>query len=176
MAPVVALIGFMGSGKTTVGRAVADRLGWRFADLDDEIQRRSARSITEWFSRDGEVAFRRVETHILGQVLKEAAAQEEGGVVLALGGGAVTIAESAAIVREAAFVVSLAVDPCVAWERVRGSGRPLATTEEAFVALAESRESTYRACADAVIECGGRAAADIAVEVLGLLAARGVAA
>jgi shikimate kinase len=176
MAPVVALIGFMGSGKTTVGRAVADRLDWRFADLDAEIQRRSGRGIREWFAGEGEIAFRRIETLTLDQVLREASVQVDSGVVLALGGGAVTVPASAALVREAALVVYLAVEPAVAWDRVQGSGRPLATTPEAFVALAESRESAYRACADAVVDCGRRAAADIAFEVLVLLTARGVAA
>ena len=176
MAPVVALTGFMGSGKSTVGRAVARRLAWRFADLDDEIELRSGRSVREWFREEGETAFRAIETRTLGELLQDAAAQEGGGLVLALGGGAVTVTGSAALVRESAFVVYLAVPPRVAWKRVRRSRRPLATDQEAFLALASARESAYLASADAVVECGVRRAADVAAEVVVLLAERGVAA
>ena len=176
MAPVVALTGFMGSGKSTIGLAVASRLAWRFADLDDEIERRSGRSIPEWFREEGETAFRAIEARTLGELLRDAVVQEGGGLVLALGGGAVTAPSSAALVRESAFVVYLAVSPRVAWQRVRRSARPLATDEEAFVALACTRESAYLSSADAVVECGSRCASDLAAEVVGLLAGRGLAA
>ena len=176
MAPVVAMTGFMGSGKTKVGRALARRLGWRFTDLDDEIERRSGRAVAEWFRDDGESGFRAIETHVLAVVLDEGTNGEGGGLVLALGGGTVTIADSLSLLRGRAFVVYLAVEPQVAWERVRGSGRPLATDEDTFVALAQTRRSAYLAAADAVVECGGRSVAELAAEVAAVLGERGAAA
>ena len=173
MAPVVALTGFMACGKSVVGRAVAERLGWRFADLDAEIQERTGRTVAGWFDREGESAFREVETRTLGEVLREAAMQEGAGLVLALGGGAVTVPASAALVREAAFVVYLAVDAGIAWRRVRGNRRPLATDEESFRSLAAAREGAYLDAADTVVECGERAVAEVAAEVAALVAGRG---
>jgi shikimate kinase len=176
VAPVVALTGFMGSGKTSVGRTLADGLGWRFGDLDDEIEQRSGRSIALWFREVGEVAFREYEARALAAVLAESAARECGGTVLALGGGTVAVERSVSLLQKEAFVVYLAVTPAVAWARVQGSGRPLATDESAFTALARERESLYLASADAVVESGGRPVVDVVGEVLAVLAERGIAA
>ena len=78
----VVLTGFMGSGKTTVGRALAERLGWQFLDLDTEIERRDGRSVPQVFAESGEAHFRHLETSALAGLL----GQRRG--VLALGGGA----------------------------------------------------------------------------------------
>lgn len=78
----IVLTGFMGSGKTTVGRLLASRLGWDFLDLDDEITRRVGISVPEIFVRDGEAAFRREEAAALADCL------QRSQLVLALGGGA----------------------------------------------------------------------------------------
>jgi shikimate kinase len=86
LAPVsvdrVVLTGFMGSGKTTVGRLLAERLGWTFHDLDDEIERRTGKTVPEIFAQSGEGAFRRQESAALASVLGQ------HHIVLALGGGA----------------------------------------------------------------------------------------
>jgi len=76
------LIGFMGSGKTTVGRLLADRLGWAFADLDDLIVRSAGLTVAEIFAREGEEGFRRRET----EAVRGAAGRQRS--VVATGGGA----------------------------------------------------------------------------------------
>lgn len=150
MAPVVALSGFMGSGKTTVGRLVASALGWRFVDLDDEVERRERCPISEIFIRGGEAAFRRIELEVLQGVL--AVQGEDDGLVLGLGGGTLTQAEARTLLATYGTVVYLAVSPEVAWERVRGTGRPLAASWEAFSALFGRREGVYQESADVVID------------------------
>src|ERR1700681_4583350 len=91
----VSLVGFMGAGKTTVGRALAARLGWRFVDLDDLVQARDGRTIEQIFHQGGEPAFRELEHQILAEVTAGMEAvcvvdrsREAGLVVLGLGGGA----------------------------------------------------------------------------------------
>lgn len=78
----IVLTGFMGSGKTTVGALLAERLGWRFLDLDREIERRDGRSVPEIFRESGEAHFRHLETAALASLLGQRR------LVLALGGGA----------------------------------------------------------------------------------------
>lgn len=77
----VLLVGFMGSGKTSVGRAVAGRLGWRFVDFDDEIVEEAGASVAEIFERDGEPRFRELEARVADRLLRERR------VVLGSGGG-----------------------------------------------------------------------------------------
>ena len=77
----IVLTGFMGSGKTTVGALLAEQLGWKFVDLDHEIERRDGRSVPQIFAESGEQHFRRVETAALASVLGQRR------VVIALGGG-----------------------------------------------------------------------------------------
>lgn len=149
MASVVALSGFMGSGKSTVGRLVAAALGWTFVDLDDEVERREKCPIGQIFIHGGEAAFRQVEFEVLQAVL--AARGADDGLVLGLGGGTLTQAEAGTLLARESTVVYLAVSPEVAWERVRGTGRPLAVSWEAFSALSREREGTYRESADLVI-------------------------
>ncbi len=78
----VVLAGFMGSGKTAVGRELATQLGWQFLDLDDEVTRREGRTVPEIFAQRGEAAFRQAEFVALGELL------QSQGAVIALGGGA----------------------------------------------------------------------------------------
>lgn len=80
----LALVGFMGAGKTTVGRALAARLGWHFLDLDDLIEERAGRKIALIFEEDGEERFRELEHAALAAALEG----DRHGLVLALGGGA----------------------------------------------------------------------------------------
>lgn len=99
----VALVGFMGTGKTTVGRALARELGWAFVDVDSEISRRTGLSIPEVFSQHGEAAFRRMEVDALEELLGKP------GSVIGCGGGIVTAARGRAALARA-FVVYLAAD------------------------------------------------------------------
>jgi len=159
----LALAGFMGSGKTTVGTVVAERLGRTFVDLDDEIERRAGSAIAELFSARGEAGFRELEEEVARDVLRDGEP-----AVIALGGGAVLSERTRLDLRKRAFTVLLDLDPEVAWERVAGSGRPLARNEEAFHALHRDRQPLYEAVADAHardVDATLLAAAGVHVEV-----------
>jgi shikimate kinase/3-dehydroquinate synthase len=140
----LALAGFMGSGKTSAGQLVADRLGRRFADLDREIEIRTGSTVPELFVLRGEAVFRKVEESIAHDVLRE-----PEPVVLALGGGAVLSGRTRAELERRAVTVLLDVEPETAWGRVEGTDRPLALDEDAFHALHRERQPVYEAVADA---------------------------
>ena len=140
----IALIGFMGAGKSTVGAEVAERLGRPFVDLDREIERRVAVSIAQFFAEQGEPEFRAIE----GIAAVEALRDPEPAVI-ALGGGAVEAEAIREALRERALAVLLEVDVEAAWQRARGR-RPLAQSEAAFRALYARRQPLYHEAADAV--------------------------
>ena len=140
----VALVGFMGAGKTTVGAEVAARLGRPFVDTDTEIERRTGSTIPELFDV-GEAYFRGLEAEMVEELL----ASPEPAVV-ALGGGAVLAETTRAALAGQALCVLLDIDPATAWERARGEDRPLAQSEEHFHALHEERRPLYDEVADAV--------------------------
>jgi shikimate kinase / 3-dehydroquinate synthase len=140
----VVLVGFMGSGKTSLGRQLAERLERPFLDLDAAIEERAGKSITELFAERGEQEFRRIEEHAVRVAL---AATEPS--VLALGGGAVTSADTRGRLA-GQFVVLVDVDVDLAWRRARGSERPLAQDEGEFRRLYDERQPLYREVADAV--------------------------
>ena len=96
---LICLAGFMGCGKTTVGRLLARHLGWLFVDLDTRIVEHAGLSITEIFDRFGEPAFREIERERLLEALGEAAEQDTP-TVLALGGGTFVQPENVALLRE----------------------------------------------------------------------------
>jgi len=141
----VALVGFMGAGKTTLGEEVARRIGLPFRDLDREVEVALGTSIGEFFAAEGEEAFRAREADAT-----VAALRDPRPAVLALGGGAITLEPVRDALRERALTVLVDVDPETAWQRVEGSGRPLARERTAFLALYEQRAPLYREVADAV--------------------------
>jgi len=140
----LAVAGFMGAGKSTVGTELARRLGRAFVDLDAEIVRRSGREVVDLFAELGESGFRALEESTARDVLDAAEP-----VVVALGGGAVLPASTRELLARHAFTILLEVDPDVAWARARESGRPLARDEAAFRALHAARRPVYEAVADA---------------------------
>jgi shikimate kinase / 3-dehydroquinate synthase len=140
----VVLVGFMGSGKTSLGKQVAERLGRPFLDLDAAIEERAGTTIAALFAERGEAEFRRIEEHAVRVAL---AASEPS--VLALGGGAVTSAATRSGLT-AHFVILVDVDVELAWRRARGSTRPLAQDERLFRQLYDDRRPLYREVADAV--------------------------
>ncbi len=141
----VALIGFMGAGKTTLGRLAAHVLGRRFVDLDREIERSVQATIPELFEQRGEAEFRVLEREAtLSALLNDRPA------VLALGGGAVEAKSILRTLRKKALTVLVEVDPGTAWMRVGASARPLARDEERFRELFARREPVYAEAADAV--------------------------
>ncbi|MBD0317563.1 MAG: bifunctional shikimate kinase/3-dehydroquinate synthase [Thermoleophilia bacterium] len=155
------LVGFMGAGKTTIGREVARLTERPFVDVDEEIVAAHG-SIAELF-RDGEPGFRGIEE----EASADALARVEPSVV-ALGGGALGAAATRARCRERGFTVLLDVDPAEAWRRVAGSDRPLGQSEEEFHRLYAERIPLYREAADAVAgDVDGVLLALLAIEVAG---------
>ena len=131
----------MGAGKSTIGRVVAERTARPFLDTDAELERLHG-PIPGLFER-GEPEFRRLEE----QVVAEALAGPPS--VIALGGGAVLSEKTRERLRAQAFAVQVDVDPDTAWERVRGSDRPLARDEGDFRRLFAERQRVYGETADA---------------------------
>ena len=140
----LALAGFMGSGKSRLGAAVAGRLERSFVDLDREIEARTGATIAELFAERGESGFRELEERTALDVLGRAEA-----AVVALGGGAVLSEPTRERLATRAFTVLIDVEPETAWQRVSGSDRPLAQEEDAFHALHRDRQPVYDAVADA---------------------------
>jgi 3-dehydroquinate synthetase/shikimate kinase len=155
----IALIGFMGVGKTTLGMQLADRIGRPFFDLDREIERSLRRSIPDLFRREGEAQFRIVEAERTLATLRF-----DRPSVLALGGGAIETAAIREALRKHALTVLVEADVDEAWERVQQSSRPLAKDREQFQALYERRRSLYEEAADV----RARDADDIVLAALGI--------
>ena len=161
------LVGAPGSGKSTIGRALAESLGVGFLDTDEEIERAAGMDIGSIFVTRGEAGFRELEA----EVALAAIATAEG--VVSLGGGTVTSAE----VRESLAelpVVWLTVDNAEAVKRVGLSGpRPvlLGNVRGRWAELLAEREPHYRAVAQHEVDTTGRPPQDVAAEVLGLLEA-----
>ncbi len=133
-------MGFMGSGKTTVGESLARELGWRFIDLDREIERDAGLPIASIFSDRGEQEFRRLEAQALRRT------GDRDRVVLATGGGTLTRWENREFVRRRGVVVWLDAPLDVMIARCReGERRPLLGTPEAMADLYEDRLPGYRA-------------------------------
>ena len=160
----IILIGPMGAGKTTIGRLLANRLGWTFADSDREIEKRTGASIPLIFEIEGESGFRQREHDMLADLT----AGE--GVVLATGGGAVLRPENRALLRNNGWVVYLYTPVERQFERTQhDTQRPLlqkgdrrATLER----LMAERDPLYRETAHLVIETGGQAPRTMAERIL----------
>jgi shikimate kinase/3-dehydroquinate synthase len=133
----------MGSGKTTLGRDVARRLGRSFLDLDSAIEERAGTTIAGLFAERGEAEFRQIEEHAVRVAL---AATEPA--VYSFGGGAVTSAATRELLRDC-FTVTVPVEVDEAWRRVRRSNRPLARDEASFRELYAERIPLYAEVADA---------------------------
>lgn len=169
--PRVYLTGFMGSGKSTSGPLVAERLGYRFLDLDDEVERAAGVSISDLFARRGEPVFRALET----AVLCEAAEQEH--VVVATGGGALANEGNLLMAETSGFIVYLKLPPTVLASRLHDpAGRPLLHEEEGrpmtrqeiidrLSELIDQRERFYQQ-ADAVIEADGMTPSEVAAAIV----------
>lgn len=138
MSNSIYLVGFMGSGKSTVGRRLAEQLGWPFVDLDDDIERAAGRTIADIFSNDGEQAFRDAEH----AALRARVAGPDA--VVALGGGAFTFARNRELLHGEGKSVWLDCPFELALRRVEGFGhRPLAKDPVQFRALFEKRVADY---------------------------------
>lgn len=145
--PTIALVGFMGAGKTRAARGAAAVLGEPFADADAEVERELGAPVAELFARRGEAAFREAEERAALKLL------ERGGFV-ALGGGAVE-SERVREALGACFTVWCRISEERAWERCEGTERPLAADRGEFARRFAARQPLYESLARAVLTDGG---------------------
>jgi shikimate kinase len=142
----IILIGYRGSGKTTVGRILARELGWEFADADEHLEAAAGRSIAAIFAAEGEPGFRDRESATLADLCRR------DRLVIATGGGAVLRPANRELLREAGFVAWLVTDPETSWARLSGDPttadrRPNLTPAGGFAevkALIAARTPLYR--------------------------------
>jgi shikimate kinase len=147
----IVLIGFMGTGKSTVGRMLAEALGWTYTDSDDRIVTAQGVTIPDIFERDGEAGFRAIESDVLKRVMYE------GQQVIATGGGAVLAEANRIVMKDNGYVVALKAEKAEIIARVSGDhGRPLlqGDLEQRVTQLLESRKTAYD-FADLIVDTTG---------------------
>lgn len=146
------LVGMMGSGKTTMGRALAKHLGKTFVDSDEEIQKRTGVTIPHIFDVEGETGFRQRETAAINDLVGRE------NMVLATGGGAVLAEQNRAMLQRNGIVIYLKANVHDLWQRTRHDrNRPLLQTGDPYAKLTElfqQRDPLYREVADIVIQSG----------------------
>ncbi|MBR1489526.1 MAG: shikimate kinase [Bacteroidales bacterium] len=180
---LITLTGFMGSGKTTVGRILADALGCPFLDLDDLIVKKAGKSIPDIFAQDGEPAFRQLEARLLRQTVEK---YGESTAVLSLGGGAILAPASATLVHEKTVCIYLRATLDTLLERLEGesAGRPLlqeipdqvgddgspvvmpGPDRASVAARLAAREPLYEKTAHVVIDTDGLTPEEISDEII----------
>lgn len=140
--PGIFLVGFMGCGKSTVGRALAEELGWRFLDLDEEIEKQEHCSVANIFDTRGEPAFRLIETALLRQITR---AIEMGRPhVVALGGGAFLQEQNLELIENKGVSIWLDAPFERIAKRIEGQEhRPLARDPQKFRTLFDARRNGY---------------------------------
>lgn len=157
----IVIVGFMGTGKSTVSRLLSERLGWERIDTDEEIERRAGKSIPQLFAEDGETYFRDWESRVLEDVLSGS------GKVVATGGGAVLRESNRRVMLAGGWVVALTADKDSLIKRVTSSAaagtRPLLAgdAEARVTALLQSRQRAYD-FAQATIDTSRLSPADVA--------------
>jgi shikimate kinase len=159
----LALVGFMGTGKTSAGRLVAEQLHFEFLDTDEVIQTRTGRTIADIFAKNGEAAFRALERDMVAEL----AARTQ--TVIATGGGLPANPENLAALKAHALVVCLWASPEKIWERVRNqSHRPLLhdpDPQKKIRELLELRAPFYRQ-SDVLINTDLRSAREVAQQIV----------
>jgi shikimate kinase len=167
----IALIGYRGTGKTTVARQLALRLGWDWVDADVEVELRAGKSIAAIFADDGEQAFRDLESAVVADLCRRERC------ALALGGGAVLRENNRTAISHCGAVVWLTASVETLIARMAGDATTLARRpnltnaggrQEAAELLAV-RTPIYRACATLEVDTEGKAPAEIADEIIAAL-------
>jgi shikimate kinase len=162
----IVLIGFMGSGKSTVGRELHQRLGYRLMDLDQLIEESMGKKITEIFREEGESAFRDFET----LQLKEISGQSDTRHIISTGGGIIIRQENRSLLRKMGYVVWLHAPEKIIFERTsRNRDRPLLNQPNARAKIAElmaEREPWYRETAHLTVDTAGLESHEIAAGIL----------
>ena len=160
---LITLTGFMGSGKTTVGRLLAETLGCPFMDLDELIVKKAGKSIPDIFAQDGEPAFRLLEARLLKQTVEK---YSENMAVLALGGGAVMTPASAELLHEKTVCIYLRATIDTLLGRLQGetAGRPLA--DDAMASRLAAREPVYEKTAHVTLDTDGLSPEEVVDELI----------
>ena len=162
----IVLIGFMGSGKTTVGRELHHRLGYPLVDMDHVIEQQAGKTITEIFAELGETAFRDMETSLL----RELGQPESPRRIISTGGGVVGRKENRALLKNLGYVVWLHAPASVILERTAKSRtRPLLQTEDPAAriqALMEERRPLYEETAHLRLDTAGLCSDEVATGIL----------
>jgi shikimate kinase/3-dehydroquinate synthase len=147
--PAIVFIGFMGAGKSTA-LAAARKAGLETTEIDELMEAELGKPIRQAFEEDGEEAFRAREEQVVGSLLENA----DGGAI-ALGGGSI-LSERVREALDRHIVVLLEIDAATAWQRIEGTDRPLATSEEDVAELLAERAPFYEELADAVVPVGDK--------------------
>ncbi len=163
----ICLIGMMGCGKSTVGRRIATLLGREFVDADRELEARCGVPVTTVFELEGEAGFRKRESQLIDELSRRE------GIVLATGGGAVTLAENREALHRRCFVIYLQAGPGELWHRLRNDRvRPLLQTADPrarIVELVNARDPLYRETAHRVVRTGRHPVERTALDILAVL-------
>jgi shikimate kinase len=172
--PRIVLVGMMGSGKSTVGRLLADRLGWTYRDSDADVEATTGRTVPEIFEHDGEAAFRRAEAAVLAH-----ACQLGTPVIVSAAGGSVLNPDNRRLLTGSGTVVWLRARPETNAQRVGdGAGRPLLEHDPAaaMARLYRERAPLYAQVADLVIDVDQLAPTQVVARILAVVGDDGAAA
>lgn len=168
---IISLIGYRGTGKSTVGRSIAEKLNLQHFDSDDEITRRSQRSIKEIFESEGEEGFRDLESQVVADLMTRSNA------VISWGGGVTLRDENRKLIINSDHVIWLTADPSILHQRIHSdegteANRPalsnLSGLEE-IKSILDQRIPLYDECASTKISTNSKSAAAIASEIAALL-------
>jgi shikimate kinase len=161
----ITLVGFMGTGKTTVGRILAKRLGYRFIDVDEEIEREQGVSISHIFSEMGEPYFRQLEKDMIKTLsLKE-------GLIISAGGGTVVDERNVEAMKQGGALVCLTATPDEIMKRAgNSSNRPLLQVPDPMAKILElmSKREPYYLKADIIVDTTAMTPEEVAAEVIRL--------
>ena len=162
----IILIGFMGSGKTTVGIRLSYHMRRTFVDTDKEIERQQEKEISQIFAQEGEPYFRMLETKLLEKMI-----ETEHDRIISTGGGLAVKAENRALLKRLGTVVYLKPSPETVYERIKGdTKRPLLQCEDPLQRIRElmkAREEAYSDAADIVVDVDGKTFEELIQEIEG---------
>jgi len=168
----ITLIGYRGSGKSSVAAPLAERLGFSWIDADDEIERVAGKSIAQIFADEGEAHFRQIERSVMQSLLSR------DKLIIAAGGGAILNAETSKEIQDAGPVVWLKADVNALEQRISHddsttSRRPALTASasqrEEIQNLLDQREPLYQACASITVDTDSKTVIQIVDEIMGSL-------
>ncbi len=170
--PHIVLIGFMGSGKTSIGRCLSYKLKRAFYDTDKMIEEREGKTISDIFAENGEKYFRELETQTLREIR-----EDKIGRIYSLGGGTPVSLQNQPLIKTIGTVVYLRIKPEEVWERLKGdTTRPLLQCDDPLAkiqSLMQLRSPAYERCADIIIDTGSKDRDNVIEEILRKLEALG---